>query len=44
MRLMRPLKAYVFYLNAPMNATPKMDNFEKKCILFGEKIGGGHLV
>ena len=30
-------------LNAPMNATPKMDNFAKKCIFLGEvaKIGGG---
>jgi hypothetical protein len=46
MRLMGPLKAYVLDLNAPMNATPKMDNFAKKCIFLGEKakVGGGHLV
>jgi hypothetical protein len=30
MRLKRPLKAYVLDLNAPMNATPKMNNFAKK--------------
>jgi hypothetical protein len=29
MRLMGPLKAYVLDSNAPMNATPKMDNFVK---------------
>jgi hypothetical protein len=41
-----PLKAYVLNLNAPMNATPKMDNFVKKCIFLGDKakVGGGHLV
>jgi hypothetical protein len=46
MRLMRPLKAYVLDLNAPMIVTPKMDNFAKKCIFLGEKIkvGGGYLV
>jgi hypothetical protein len=46
MRLMGPLKAYVLHLNAPMNATPKIDNFAKKCIFLGEKakVGGGHLV
>jgi hypothetical protein len=43
---MRPLKAYVLDLNAPMNPTPKMDNFAKKCIFLGEKtkVGGGYLV
>jgi hypothetical protein len=32
--------------NAPINATPKMDNFAKKYIFLGEiaKIGGVHLV
>jgi hypothetical protein len=46
LRLTGPLKAYVLYLNAPMNATPKMDNFAKKYIFLGEKakVGGGHLV
>jgi hypothetical protein len=46
MRLTGPLKAYELDLNAPMNATPKMDNFAKKCIFLGEKakVGGGHLV
>jgi hypothetical protein len=46
MRLTGPLKAYVLDLNAPMNATPKMDNFAKKFLFLGEKakIGGGHLV
>jgi hypothetical protein len=46
MRLMRPLKAYVLDLNTPMNATPKMNNFVKKCIFLGEKakVGGGYLV
>jgi hypothetical protein len=46
MRLTGPRKAYVFDLNAPMNATPKMDNFVKKCIFLGEvaKVGGGCLV
>jgi uncharacterized protein YjaG (DUF416 family) len=40
------LKAYVLDLNASMNATPKMNNFVKKCIFLGEKakVGGGHLV
>jgi hypothetical protein len=28
-RLMGPLKAHVLDLNAPMNATPKMNNFAK---------------
>jgi hypothetical protein len=37
MGLMGPLKAYVLDLNAPMNATPKMNNFAKKCIFLGEK-------
>jgi hypothetical protein len=43
MRLTGPLKAYEIDLNAPMNATPKMDNFAKKCIFLGEKakVGGG---
>jgi hypothetical protein len=46
MRLTGPLRAHVLDLNAPMNATPKMDNFAKKCIFLGEKtkVGGGHLV
>jgi hypothetical protein len=46
MRLAGPFKAYVLDLNAPMNATPKMDNFAKKFLFLGEKakIGGGHLV
>jgi hypothetical protein len=46
MRLMGPLKAYVFNLNAPMNDIPKVDNFAKKCIFLREKaiVGGGHLV
>jgi hypothetical protein len=46
MRLTGPLKAYVLDLNAPMNATPRMDNFAKKYIFLGEKakVGGGHLV
>jgi hypothetical protein len=46
MRLTGPPKAYVLDLNAPMNATPKMDNFAKKCIFLGEKtkIGGKDLV
>jgi len=46
MRVTGPLKAYVLDLNAQMNATPKMDNFAKKCIFLGEKakVGGGHLV
>ena len=46
MRLMGPLKAYELDLNAPMNATPKMNNFAKKCTFLGEKVkvGGGHLV
>ena len=41
-----PLKAYVLNLNAPMNITPKIDNFAKKCIFLGEvtKVGGGHFV
>jgi hypothetical protein len=45
-RLTGPLKAYVLDLHAPMNATPKMDNFAKKYIFLGEKtkVGGGHLV
>jgi hypothetical protein len=37
MGLMGPLKAYVLDLNAPMNATPEMNNFAKKCIFLGEK-------
>jgi hypothetical protein len=37
MRLTGPLKAYELDLSAPMNATPKMDNFAKKCIFLGEK-------
>jgi hypothetical protein len=46
MRLTGPLRAHVLDLNAPMNATPKMDNFAKKGIFLGErtKVGGGHLV
>jgi hypothetical protein len=46
MRLMGPLKAYGLDLHTPMNATPKMDNFAKKCIFLGEKakVGGGRLV
>ena len=46
MRLTGLHKAYVFDLNAPMNVTPKMDNFAKKCIFLGEvaKVGGGWLV
>ena len=46
MRHMGSLKAYVLNLNAPMNATPKMDKFAKKCIFLGEiaKVGGGCLV
>jgi hypothetical protein len=46
MRLTGPLKAYVLHLNAPINATPKMDHFTKKCIFLDEKIkvGGGYLV
>jgi hypothetical protein len=46
MRLTGPLKAYVLDLNAPMNATPKMDNFANKCIFLDEKakVGGGYLV
>jgi len=46
MRLMRPLKSYVVDLNTPMNVTPKMNNFAKKCIFLDEKakVGGGHLV
>jgi hypothetical protein len=41
-----PLKAYVLDSNAPMNATPKMNNFAKKYMFLGEKtkVGGGHLV
>jgi hypothetical protein len=37
MRLTGPFKDYVLDLNAPMNVTPKMDNFAKKCIFLGEK-------
>jgi hypothetical protein len=46
MRLTGLLKAYVLDLNAPMNVTPKMNNFGKKCIFLGEvaKVGGGCLV
>ena len=46
MRLTGPLKAHVLHLNAPMDATPRMDNLAKKCIFLGEiaKVGGGHLV
>jgi hypothetical protein len=46
MRVTGSFKAYVLDLNAPMNVTPKRDNFAKKCILLGEKtkVGGGHLV
>jgi hypothetical protein len=45
MRLMGPLKAYVFDLSGPINAKPKMGNFVKKCIFLREKtkVGGGHL-
>jgi len=46
MRFTGSLKAYVLdFLNAPMNATPKIDKFAKKCIFLGEKtkVGGGHL-
>jgi hypothetical protein len=43
MKLTWPLKAYVLNLNAPLNATPKIDNFAKKRIFQGEKtkVGGG---
>jgi hypothetical protein len=46
MRLTGPLKAYVLDLNVPMNVTPNMDNYAKKCIFLGEKakVGGGHLI
>jgi hypothetical protein len=46
MRLTGPLKAYELDLNASMNATPKMDNFAKKCIFLGDKtkVSGGYLV
>ena len=46
MKLTWPLKAHVLDLNAPMNATPNMDNFVKKCIFLGEKtkVGGKYLV
>jgi hypothetical protein len=46
MRFTGPLKPYVLDLNAPINATPKIDNFTKKCIFLSEKtkIGGGYLV
>jgi hypothetical protein len=46
MRVTVIFKAYMLDLNALMNATPKMDNFAKKCIFLGEKtkVGGGHLV
>ena len=46
MRLTGPLKAHALHLNAPMDATPKMDNLAKKCIFLGEiaKVGGGHVV
>jgi hypothetical protein len=46
MRLTGPLKAYELDLNAPMNATPKIDNFAKKCIFLGEKanVGGGAIL
>jgi hypothetical protein len=46
MRLTGSLKAYEFDLNAPMNATPKRDNFARKCIFLGEKkkvVGGESL-
>ena len=41
-----PLKAYVRNLNAQIHATPKMDNFSRKCIFLGGvvKVGGGRLV
>ena len=35
MRHTRSLKAYVHDFNAQMNATPKMDEFAKKCIFLG---------
>jgi hypothetical protein len=40
------LKAYVHKLNVQMYATPKMDNFYRKCIFLGEivKVGGRNLV
>jgi hypothetical protein len=41
MRLTGALKAYELDLNVPMNATPKMDNFAKKCIFLGEKANVG---
>jgi hypothetical protein len=46
MRFVGLLKAYVLDLNAPMNATPKINNFAKKCIFLGEKekFGGEHLI
>jgi hypothetical protein len=36
MKQMGSLKAYVCDVNAQMNATPKMDEFSKKCIFLGE--------
>jgi hypothetical protein len=46
MRLTGPFKAYVLNLNAPMNATSKIDNFVKKCIFLGKKtkVGSEHRV
>jgi hypothetical protein len=46
MKVTGPLKAFMFDLNTPMNTTPKMDNFGKKCIFLSDKtkVGGGHLV
>lgn len=35
MKYTRSLKAYVRDFNAQMNATPKMDEFPKKCISLG---------
>jgi hypothetical protein len=40
MRLTWPLIAYMLDLNAPMNATPKLNNFVKKCIFSR----GGHFI
>jgi uncharacterized protein YjaG (DUF416 family) len=38
MRVTRPLKAHILDLNALINATPKIDNFAKKCIFLGDEI------
>jgi hypothetical protein len=37
LRLTGFLNAYELDLDAPINATLKMDNFAKKCIFLGEK-------